>query len=128
MAINIQIEVIRKIIPAIPGMTANTLINPGELANPMVRNSSPGWALVCGSGRILAPTKYVIYAQAYQAISAMIAPIMIPFTPIVPIVPMPAAILERTTTPMAWPIAPLSASTSSYRLTSSLAARTMRFI
>jgi hypothetical protein len=33
-AINIQIEAIKKMIPDIPGMIANTRINPGELENP----------------------------------------------------------------------------------------------
>ena len=38
---SIQIPATRKTIPASPGMMARTLIRPGELEKPIVRNNSP---------------------------------------------------------------------------------------
>ncbi len=52
-------------------------------------------------------------AQINHPSRATMVPKKSPFIPIVPIVPIPAATLEIMTIPMACPMAPLSASTSS---------------
>lgn len=43
--------------PEIQGIMPNTRIIPGELEKPIVRNNSPGVALVCCSGRSFVPIK-----------------------------------------------------------------------
>ncbi len=104
------------------GIKARMRITPGELANPMVRSISPMSDLVCGSGSNLVPITKARKAQMNHPIRAPMVPNISPLTPKTPRVPIPAATLEIITTARAWPIAPLSASTSSYRFTSSLEA------
>jgi len=67
---------------------------------------------VCGSGRSLVPTTDVIPAHTNQPIRAPTVPTKNPSTPY-PALPIPAATDERITTPIAWPMAVSSASTSS---------------
>src|SRR5262245_56471317 len=69
---------------------------------------------------------YVIEAQTYQPRRATTVPMINPASPPCTTYPMPAATLERNTTPSACPLVLVSASTSSYRRASSLPARIMR--
>src|SRR5262245_29397911 len=62
----------------------------------------------------------------YQPIRLAMAPAINPPTPPSPIVPIPPAMLERRTTVVACPSAVVSASTSSYTVASSFAARSIR--
>ncbi len=85
---------------------------PGDAAKPSVRRSWPTSALVWDSGRSFAPTSQMSAAHATQP---TMPPTTVATTPVPPALatPMPPATAARATTPIAWGVAVVSASTSS---------------
>src|SRR3990172_7426909 len=105
MATSIHTDTIHETTSPISGSRPSTWNTPGELAKPVVRSNSPMLDLVCGSGRIFVPMKYVSVAQISQPSSAATAPTTKADKLQVRENPTPAATLEITTAASACAVA-----------------------